>query len=203
MLHLARAVTTLACLLALGSVSAQAPASTDVGGISFPNQMTLGGTPVQLNGAGVRYRAVFKVYAAGLYLTSKAQTLDAVLAAPGPKRIHLVLMRNIDAKEFGKILSAGIQKNATREEFSQSLPGIMRMGEVSSQIKLLVPGDTLTVEWLPGVGTTLYVKGKPEVGPFKEPGFFNAMAKIWLGSNPADHLLKDALLGQARAEPGN
>ncbi len=171
--------------------------AVDLAGVKFEPQIMLGGQALQLNGAGIRYKAIFKVYAAGLYLASKASTTDAVLAAPGAKRIHVVLLRTIDANEFGKILSAGIQNNATREEFIAALPGIQRMGEASSQYKQLVAGDTLTVEWLPGTGTTLYVKGKPEVGPYKEPAFFNAMAKIWLGKSPADPLLKEALLGQA------
>lgn len=187
------AALMLAMLIPLGA-AAQA---VDLAGVKFEPQIMLGGQALQLNGAGIRYKAIFKVYAAGLYLASKASTTDAVLAAPGAKRIHVVLLRTIDANEFGKILSAGIQNNATREEFIAALPGIQRMGEASSQYKQLVAGDTLTVEWLPGTGTTLYVKGKPEVGPYKEPAFFNAMAKIWLGKSPADHLLKEALLGQA------
>ena len=187
------AMRMLAMLIPLGA-AAQA---VDLAGVKFEPQIMLGGQALQLNGAGIRYKAIFKVYAAGLYLASKAGTPEAVLAAPGAKRIHVVLLRPIDANEFGKILSAGIQNNATREEFIAALPGIQRMGEAASQYRQLVAGDTLTVEWLPGTGTTLYVKGKPEVGPYKEPAFFNAMAKIWLGKSPADHLLKEALLGQA------
>ena len=187
------AALMLAVLMPLGA-AAQA---VDLAGVKFEPQIMLGGQALQLNGAGIRYKAIFKVYAVGPYLASKASTTDAVLAAPGAKRIHVVLLRSIDANEFGKILSAGIQNNATREEFIAALPGIQRMGEASSQYKQLVAGDTLTVEWLPGTGTTLYVKGKSEVGPYKEPAFFNAMAKIWLGKSPADHLLKEALLGQA------
>ncbi len=190
-----RAASLLLLAVALSTL-AQAQV-TEVAGVRFEQQITLGGQALQLNGAGIRYKAIFKVYAAGLYLASKANTPEAVLAAPGAKRIHVVLLRTIDANEFGKILSAGIQNNSSREEFMAALPAISRMGEASSQHKQLVAGDTMTVEWLPNVGTTLYVKGKPEVGPYKEPAFFNAMAKIWLGKSPADHLLKDALLGIA------
>jgi hypothetical protein len=38
-------------------------------------------------------------------------------------------------------------------------------------------------------------KGKVQGEPFKEPEFFKAMMSIWLGPVPADHTLKDALLG--------
>lgn len=182
--------------LCLAALPAQGQA-IDLAGARFEPQLQLGGQTLVLNGAGIRYKAVFKVYAAALYLGAKVSSAEAVLAAPGAKRIQVVLLRSIDANEFGKILSAGIQNNSSREEFLASLPAIQRMGEAASQYKQLVAGDTMTVEWLPGTGTTLFVKGKPEVGPYKDAAFFNAMAKIWLGKSPADHLLKDALLGIA------
>ena len=190
------AAVVMGLLLGLQPGPAQSQA-VDLAGVRFAPQVQLGGQTLVLNGAGIRYKAVFKVYAAGLYLSAKAGTPEAVLAAPGAKRIHVVLLRSIDANEFGKILSNGIQNNSSREEFMAALPGIHRMGEAASQHKQLVAGDTMTVEWLPDTGTTLYVKGKAEVGPYKDAAFFNAMAKIWLGKSPADYLLKDALLGIA------
>ena len=193
----------LAAVLATGLPAPAAQAQTvDVAGVKFSSTIQLGGGPLLLNGYGVRYKVIFKVYAAGLYLASPASTPDAVIAAPGAKRIHLVMLRNLDSNEFGKILAAGIEKNATREEFIKSLPAILRMGEAAVGHKMLRPGDTLTVDWVPGVGTTLYVKGKAEVGPIRDPGFFSAMAKIWLGRSPADALLKEALLGQT-GSPAN
>lgn len=189
---LACAVLASAALPAFAQAPGQA---VELAGVRFEPQIQLGGQTLVLNGAGIRYKAVFKVYAAGLYLGAKAGTPEAVLAAPGAKRIHVVLLRSIDANEFGKILSSGIQNNASRDEFLAALPGISRMGEAASQYKQLQAGDTMTVEWVPSVGTTLFVKGKAEVGPYKDAAFFNAMAKIWLGRSPADYLLKDALLG--------
>jgi len=193
------AAALTACLLG----PAARAQSVDVAGAKFDSTIQLGGGPLLLNGSGVRYKAIFKVYAAGLYLASKASTPEAVITAPGAKRIHLIMLRQLDSNEFGKILAAGIEKNVTREEFVQSLPAILRMGEAAAGQKVLMPGDTMTVDWVPGIGTTLYVKGKAEVGPIKEPGFFSAMAKIWLGRSPADALLKDALLGQSIAPTNN
>ena len=37
--------------------------------------------------AGVRHKAVFKVYTAGLYLPAKANTAHEVMALPGAKRV--------------------------------------------------------------------------------------------------------------------
>ncbi len=40
------------------------------------------------------------------------------------------------------------------------------------------------------------VKGKPQGDAIKEPEFFNAMMRIWLGAKPADWKLRDELLGK-------
>ena len=41
------------------------------------------------------------------------------------------------------------------------------------------------------------VKGKQQGEPFKEPEFYAALMRIWLGTTPAVNKLKDALLGKA------
>ena len=71
---------------------------------------------------------------------------------------------------------------------------LLRMGQVFSDYKKLTPGDTFTLDWVPGTGTVLTIKGKVQSEPFKEPEFFNALMRIWLGPTPADLKLKDALL---------
>lgn len=182
---------------------AQAPgSSTDVAGIAFDNRTTLAGAPLLLNGAGVRHKFVVKVYAAGLYLGAKSATTEAVLAAPGPKRMHIVMLRDIDANELGKLFTKGMEQNASREEFMKAIPGTIRMGELFSEKKQLKAGESFSIDWVPATGTTILVNGKPSGTPIKEPEFFGALMKIWLGPSPADALLKDALLGKTREVGG-
>lgn len=177
--------------------------TTEVSGVKFPNTFQVGNTRLQLNGAGVRYKVVFKVYAAALYLGEKASTPEAALAAPGPRRLQVVMLRDIDANELGKLFTKGMEQNAPREEFSKSITGVLRMSDIFSTRKKLVAGDSFAVEWLPGTGTVISVNGKPEGAPVKEPEFYSALMKIWLGNSPADPQLKDALLGKAPAQsPG-
>ena len=80
---------------------------------------------------------------------------------------------------------------------SKLIPGLMRMSQVFSDQKKLVAGDVFIIDWVPSVGTVVSVKGAPQGEPFKEPEFFNALLRIWLGPQPADWKLKDALLGKA------
>ena len=65
-------------------------------------------------------------------------------------------------------------------------PGLMRMGQIFSEQKMLAKGDAFVIDWVPGTGTIITVKGKQQGEAFKEPEFFNALMRIWLGNNPAD-----------------
>jgi hypothetical protein len=186
--------------LAVTFATASQAQPVDVAGVKYEPALQVGDSKLLLNGAGVRYKVVIRVYTAGLYLTQRANTPEAAIAAPGAKRIHLVMMREIDANELGKLFTRAMQDNAAREEFSKSIPGTIRMGEMFALRKKLVVGDSVSIDWLPGTGTTISVNGKVDSGaPIKEPEFFNALMKIWLGNKPADYNLKEALLGHSRA----
>ena len=176
---------------------AAAAASVDVAGIKYDDALDLRGQKLELNGAGVRYKAVFKVYAAGLYLGKKVSTVEEVLAQPGPKRIAITMLRDIDANELGKLFTKGVEENSPRAELAQLIPGLVRMGQMFADQKQLKAGDTFHVDWLPGAGSQVVVKGVPQGEPIKEPAFFNALLRIWLGPAPADWKLKDALLGKS------
>jgi Chalcone isomerase-like len=175
-----------------------APAQvTEVAGVKYEASQQLANAKLVLNGAGVRYKAIFKVYTAGLYLAAKAGTPEEVLAAPGPKRLHIVMLREIDGNELGKLFTRGMQDNAPREEFSKSIAGTLRMSDIFSAKKKLSAGESFDIDWIPGLGTMVVVNGKPQGEPITEPEFFSAMMKIWLGKSPADAQLKNALLGKS------
>ena len=188
------------CLTALAAMAisfSAAAATIDVGGAKIEDAVELQGSKLQLNGAGVRYRAVFKVYAAGLYLGKKAGTPEEVFATPGPKRMSITLLREIDSNELGKAFTKGFEENSPKNEMSKLIPGLIKMGQIFSDQKKMVAGENFTIDWIPGTGTIITVKGKQQGEPFKEPEFYAALMRIWLGPNPADFKLKDALLGKS------
>ena len=168
--------------------------ATQVQGVSYTPTLQLQGKALQLNGAGTRYKAVFKVYTAGLYLEKPAHSLQDIAALPGPKRISVTMLRDIDSAELGKLFARGMEDNMERAAFSRLVPGVMRMSDIFTQHKKLLTGETFTVDWIPGQGTVVTVKGQPQGEAFKEPEFFNALLGIWLGPKPADQQLRKALL---------
>lgn len=185
------AIATL--MLSVGVLAAP----VDVSGIRLADPLDVGGARLQLNGAGIRYKAIFKVYVAALYLDKKAATPEGVFTAPGVKRMSITLLREIDSTELGKSFTKAFEENAPKTEMSKLIPGLLRMGQIFSDQKKMVAGENFTIDWLPGTGTVISVKGKPQGEPIREVEFFNAMMRIWLGPKPADWKLKDELLGKA------
>jgi hypothetical protein len=104
-------------------------------------------------------------------------------------------LREMEAGPFGKLLTRGVEDNVSKAEMSKLIPGLIRMSEIFTVNKVLVPGDVITLDWIPGTGMVVTAKGKVQGEPFKEPEFFKAIMSIWLGPVPADWKLKDAMLG--------
>ena len=186
------AVALAGAMLSLGALAAQ----VDVAGVKIDDSVDVRGTKLQLNGAGIRFKAIFKVYVAALYVGKKIATPEEFYAATGPKRMSITMLREIDSNELGKAFTKGFEENAPKGEMSKLIPGLVRMGQVFADQKKLVAGDSFSMDWIPGTGTIITVKGKVQGDAFKEPEFFNALMRIWLGNNPADWKLKDALLGK-------
>lgn len=194
MIFAKRCMAGLAGLMLSCSILA---APVDVSGIKLADPIELSGAKLQLNGAGIRYKAVFQVYVAALYMEKKAATPEEVYAVAGPKRISITLLREIDSNELGKSFTKAFEENAPKAEMSKLIPGLLKMGQVFSDQKKMTTGESFTIDWVPGTGTVISVKGKPQGEPVKEVEFYNAMLRIWLGPKPADWKLKDEMLGKA------
>jgi hypothetical protein len=189
------AKSLLAGLTSLVMAASTLAATQEINGIKVEDSVTVGGVKLQLNGAGTRYKAVFKVYVGELYTTQKVSSLDELVAAPGPKRLTMNFLREIEAGPFGKLLTRGVEDNVPKNEMSKLVPGLIRMGDIFTVNKALLPGDVITLDWIPGTGMVVTAKGKVQGEPFKEPEFFRAIMSIWFGQAPADFKLKDAMLG--------
>ena len=83
-------------------------------------------------------------------------------------------------------------------KFAPGLAGLIRMGQLFADQQRLQAGDSFAIDRIPGTGTVTVtrVRGMAQGEAFREPEFFNATMRIWLGPHPADWKLEDALLGK-------
>ena len=190
--------TMHALLLAVGlcwGAAATAAVAVELAGVKVEDSVTINGARLQLNGAGIRYKGPFKVYVGDLYTTRRVSSLDDLIAAPGPKRLSMTFLREINSTEFGKLLTRGMEDNVSKQELSKIIPGMIKMGDIFAANKSFAPGDVCSLEWDPAKGLSVYAKGKLQAEPFKDPAFYRALMSIWFGNTPADWKLKDELLG--------
>jgi len=176
---------------------AQASAVVDVAGVKFDDTTKVAGKELMLNGAGVRSKLVFKVYAAGLYLQEKETTVEGVLKAEGPRRMRLVMLRDITSDDFGNAFMSGLNNNVDKNDKTKITPQISKFGEIFAQFDALKKGDVLDLDWTPGAGTQCYLNGKKVGDLIPDMTFYNSVLRIWLGDKPADASLKPKLLAQA------
>lgn len=186
-------------LLAAASAATVLPvrAATDVATAHFDNDVNVAGVRLQRNGAGVRTKLFFQIYAMGLYLADKKTTAAEVLAATGPRRVLITMLRDVSIEDFGKAFTDGLNANTSKEERTRILSQTMQFGSVFGQVQMLKKGDQMQFDWLPGEGTQCYLNGKKTGELMPDLAFYNAVLRIWLGDKPADHALKLALLGLA------
>ncbi len=179
----------LACSLALPAVAAE------INGVKFADTVKVGGSDLKLNGLGMRTKVVFKVYAAGLYLTEKKTTPADILAVQGPRRVTLVMMRDLTSDEFGQAFMTGLNNNLSQAEKTKIVSQISKFGEMFASIESLKKGDVLNIDWIPATGTQTELNGKKIGETVPDVAFYNAILRIWIGDKPADSSLKPALLG--------
>ncbi len=179
-------------LLAPVGQSWAAPTST-----KFEPTVTLQDTKLVLNGAGTRVKVFFKVYDMGLYTTKRVQTVEEVLALPGPKRLFFTALRDVPGTDLGRLFVKGLAANSPSDLVIKHTVSSNRLIEIFSGRSKLVVGDTFAMDFVPGKGTQFYIAGKPQGAPVGDDEYFGMVLRIWFGASPADETLKAALLGKA------
>ncbi len=175
---------------------AQAATAVEVAGVKLDDSINVAGQSLRLNGAGIRTKVIFKVYAIGLYLGDKKTTAADVMAAPGARRVTIAMLRDVGSDEFGKAFSSGIEQNTDAAERATLAASMAKFNAMFATVAELKQGDVLNVDWLPGSGMVVLLNGKRILEPIADQAFYNAVLRIWLGTKPVDDKLKRQLLAE-------
>jgi hypothetical protein len=186
-------------LLAAASLSllsgAAVAQTVELEGVKFEPTVQVGGAALQLNGAGIRTRAVFKVYAAGLYVPQKATSAAALLGQKGPRRVVIGMLRNVDADSFAGALNDGLKANLSEQQLAGFKSQIDALNANLKAVGEAKKGDLIHFEFTPEAGTRVLVNGQARGSAIPGDEFFAAVLRIWIGDKPVDASLKKALVG--------
>lgn len=181
-----------AALLLLASFGASA---ARIDQISFDDQVRVAGTELVLNGVGLRSVAWLKGFAAGLYLREKASAPAGVLAQPGPKRLQMKMILDVETKEFIKAFDKSLSRNNTEAERVGLKDRVAQFNRNLEQIGVVRKGDVVNLDFIPGKGLILSVNGSARGRPVAGEDLYASLLKVFIGDRPVDKQLKAGLLG--------
>jgi hypothetical protein len=173
-----------------------AASAAEVAGVKLEDRERVSNADLVLNGAGLRKRAFFQVYAMGLYLPDRKTAAADAIGAAGPKRVAIHMLRDVGADQFADALSDGMKDNHGEAEMKALEPRVKQLAGIMADMKEAKKGMRITLDWVPGAGTVVTVEGKPAGTPIPGEDFYRALLRIWLGDNPVQADLKKALLGE-------
>ncbi|MCH2241020.1 MAG: chalcone isomerase family protein [Aquabacterium sp.] len=188
-----RAASLIAALAATPAFAA-----IDVAGVKFEDTAKLGDQTLVLNGAGLRTKVIVKVYAAGLYLPRKDATATGVLSQPGPKSVHAVMLRDLSGEDFAEAMIKGFKANNSAADVAKFQSKLDELRALMLQVGTAKKGSKLELNFLPGTGTRVLFNGEQKGRDIPGEDFYQAILRIWLGSDPVDESLKEGLLGKAK-----
>jgi len=170
--------------------------AADVAGVKLEDRDRVASSELVLNGAGLRKRAFFQVYAIGLYLPERKTLAAELVAATGPKRVAIHMLRDVEADQFSGALADGVKDNHSEAEAKALEPRVKQLAAIMAEMKEAKKGMRITLDWVPAAGTQVTVEGKSAGAPIPGEDFYRALLRIWLGDKPVQDDLKKALLGE-------
>lgn len=159
-------------------------------GVSLPDQATVGGKTVVLNGLGIRTATFLKVkvYVIGLYLESKSSNPQAIIASGENKRIAMHFVHNVSADKLRGGWTEGFEDNA------RDVAGINdEIAKFNASMRDVNSGDSIVLDFAGDKVDVLI--NDTRIDSVAGKAFQQAVLAIWLGPKPPNEALKQGILG--------
>jgi hypothetical protein len=178
------------CLLLFSSFSAFSVAK-DMAGVHIEEAYNTSSSSLVLNGSGVRSKFFMDLYVASLYLPKTETDTQAILDSPALAIQLDILSSMITSEKMNAAINEGFDK-ATNGQTQVIGSAITRfMASFDAPIKV---GDRFVFEIKKDSGVNSIKNGIPQ-SEIQDELFRRALINIWLGDEPAQGSLKDAMLG--------
>jgi hypothetical protein len=188
-----RILWSLALVAAATASAEEKMVGTPGSKVEYPTMIkeNVGDKPIamKLTGTGLRTKAIFSVYAIASYVADAATVKSPaeLAAADVPKRLHLVMEREVAGKDMSDNIRAGIAGNHPGE-FAEELKAL---DEYCKKLTLK-KGQHIRLTHSPGVGLSALI-GEDQALEIPNVKFANAIWEIYLGKKPLNDKLKKGL----------
>ena len=161
--------------------------------VNVPEKVLLDGAnkDIIINGVGMRTKFFFDIYIGALYLEAAAKTSEDILSKNGAKRVFMHFVYDeVPAEKLVSGWNEGFEENLSEQQLTELTERIQIFNAMFDTVHA---GDEVLLDYLPEQGTRVSIKGKVK-GVIEGKDFNDALLNIWLGDEPADEDLKEAML---------
>lgn len=160
--------------------------------VDVVDQLMVAEQPLVLNGAGVRSKFFMDLYVGSLYLPTRVQTLDDVLAQKIAVIQLTITSGMITSDKMRNAITDGFD-TATDNDTHSIAKDIEHFTQLFADE--IIEGDQFTFVTQKGKGVSSIKNGKAQ-GDIAGEAFRQALLKIWLGEEPVQQSLREAMLAQ-------
>jgi Chalcone isomerase-like len=182
-------VVGLSCL---APHAARPAVGAELDGVAMPDTLRAAGTPLTLNGMGVRTYSIFsiRIYVAGLYLEHPTRDPEAILNSDTVKLLQIRFVHDVDAERARDAWMRGFRNNCKApcelphpdlEQFLAAVPDF----HSGDQSEMLFSGHSVAFS----------VNGRP-YGTVSNPVFARTILANFLYGGPRLEGFRQGLLGE-------
>jgi hypothetical protein len=152
--------------------------------------------PMVLTGAAVRRRFLVTVYTLASYVQDGVQikTADDLASTTSPKRLELVMERDVHGKDMAEAFETAIRANYPAPMFGEEMKTLVQL----VQKETLHKDDHVLLTYLPEVGLECQIVNKSDF-TIRNVSFARAVWDIYLGKNNLGENIKKDLLSRVAA----
>ena len=167
-------------------------AQTQIGDATLPNTMSFNEQSLVLNGAGLREKLWFDLYACGLYLPKKSSDAKSIVASDELMAVKLhILSSMVSKKKLMEAFRKGIEETNNSSDVNRLKS---KIDVFLSLIKNEIAVDNVyDLVYFPNKGLTVFENNK-DVGTVEGLDFKQLVFNIWLAPSPVDSDLKSNLI---------
>jgi hypothetical protein len=164
---------------------------TTINDIQFKSEIKVNNKTLIINGGGLREKYLIDLYVATLYLPKKTTDANKIINADEEQAVYIRLVSNsVTRDRFKENVELSFSKATHGKWSKQDLAKFLSF--FKEEFK---KGDKIYIEYVPGKGLSVEQNGVL-LGVIESIEFKKAMFSTWIGGNPAQESLKQALLGK-------
>ncbi len=162
----------------------------ECGGVNLPDNISIDGQSMMLNGMGIRKEGQTKNYVAGLYLAFRTSDAPMVISNDMPRRLTMRWLRDYSLATAYESWKQNIENNPALQLAAYQ----ERMDKLAAALSDFKAGQEVVFSYMPETGTKVIVQGVTKT-VIEGADFGSALISIWIGPNPPNVSLRDGLMG--------